>query len=46
MQWKLLWSSEDPSYGGVGTPPLETDQNWRIPPECVVVLEPVSRPED
>jgi maltooligosyltrehalose trehalohydrolase len=46
MQWKILWSSEHPSYGGVGTPPLETDQNWRIPPECVVVLETANRPED
>src|SRR5262249_7233305 len=22
--WEVLWSSEDPRYGGTGTPPLET----------------------
>ena len=26
--WQLLWSSEDPAYGGSGTPPLETEANW------------------
>jgi maltooligosyltrehalose trehalohydrolase len=29
--WKLLWSSEDPVYGGSGTPPLETEASWTIP---------------
>src|SRR6185437_15230863 len=28
-RWKLLWSSEDPRYGGFGTPPL--GNIWRIP---------------
>ncbi|HEY5313809.1 MAG TPA: malto-oligosyltrehalose trehalohydrolase [Pirellulales bacterium] len=37
-QWRLLWSSESPSYGGTGTPPLESDDNWRIPGEAAVVL--------
>lgn len=28
--WKLIWSSEDPKYGGLGTPPFDP-QHWRIP---------------
>jgi maltooligosyltrehalose trehalohydrolase len=38
--WRLLWSSEDPRYGGAGTPPLDTEDNWRIPGEAAVVLAP------
>jgi len=29
--WKLKWSSEDPRYGGGGTPPLEVKGAWNIP---------------
>ncbi|QDU29773.1 Malto-oligosyltrehalose trehalohydrolase [Anatilimnocola aggregata] len=40
-EWEELWSSEDPKYGGLGTPPLETeDFNWRIPATAAVVLKP------
>ncbi len=39
-KWGLLWSSEDPEYGGTGTPPLETDDNWRLPGNAAVVLTP------
>jgi maltooligosyltrehalose trehalohydrolase len=39
--WRMLWSSEDWSYGGSGHPPLENDEsNWRIPGEASVVLAP------
>jgi len=37
-QWRLLWSSEAPSYGGTGNPPVESDENWRIPGEAAIVL--------
>ena len=40
--WKLRWSSEDPRYGGAGTPELETADNWRIPAEAAVLLAPAS----
>lgn len=40
-QWEKLWSTEDPQYGGCGTPPLDTDQNWLIPGEAAVLLHPV-----
>jgi maltooligosyltrehalose trehalohydrolase len=39
-RWDLLWSSEDPRYGGRGTPPVETSEGWRIPGQCAVVLIP------
>jgi maltooligosyltrehalose trehalohydrolase len=38
--WQVLWSSEDPRYGGCGTPPLETESNWHIPGEAAVALRP------
>jgi maltooligosyltrehalose trehalohydrolase len=38
--WTVLWSSEDPRYGGAGTAPLETKNNWRIPAQATVVLHP------
>jgi maltooligosyltrehalose trehalohydrolase len=40
MHWETLWSSEDPCYGGFGTPSLEGDDGWRIPGEAAVVLFP------
>jgi maltooligosyltrehalose trehalohydrolase len=39
--WATLWSSEDPRYGGSGTPDLDTSQGWRIPGEAAVLLHPV-----
>jgi maltooligosyltrehalose trehalohydrolase len=48
--WTTLWSSEDPKYGGIGAPPLDTpslgtpargtDDNWRIPGHAAVLLKP------
>jgi maltooligosyltrehalose trehalohydrolase len=38
--WGTLWSSEDPRYGGSGTPSLDTDENWRIPGHAAIVLVP------
>ena len=37
-RWEILWSSESPRYGGSGTPPVETDEGWRIPGHATVVL--------
>ena len=38
LDWFPLWSSEHPKYGGHGTAPLDTDDNWYIPGEAAVVL--------
>ena len=42
--WKVLWSSEDPRYGGDATPALDSHLNWTIPAHSAVVLEPESIP--
>ncbi len=44
-RWETLWTSEDPRYGGGGTPPLDTaTDNWHVPGQTAVVLRPaVSR---
>lgn len=38
--WQVLWSSEDPRYGGGGTPQIETEDNWHLPAYAAVVLIP------
>ncbi|MHA3774305.1 malto-oligosyltrehalose trehalohydrolase [Verrucomicrobiota bacterium sgz303538] len=38
--WELKWSSEDPHYGGGGTPPVESEENWHIPGQAAVVMIP------
>ncbi len=43
--WRTVWSSEDYAYGGTGTPPLETKNNWYIPGETAVALAPAD-PEE
>ncbi len=42
MRWQTFWSSEDLRYGGFGTPPLDTEENWKIPGHSTVVLTPSS----
>jgi maltooligosyltrehalose trehalohydrolase len=39
-EWMVTWSSEDPRYGGGGTPPLDSEDNWRLPAEAAVLLIP------
>jgi maltooligosyltrehalose trehalohydrolase len=39
--WRLVWSSEDPAYGGGGTPHLAaTMQGWRIAGGSAMVFAP------
>ncbi len=40
-RWEILWSSEDPRYGGMGTPELDTEDGWRVPGEAAVLLKAV-----
>jgi maltooligosyltrehalose trehalohydrolase len=37
-QWCVRWSTEAIEYGGCGTPPPDSEENWRIPGEAAVVL--------
>ncbi len=38
--WSIRWSSEDPKYGGNGTPPPDSDENWRVPAYSALLLVP------
>ncbi|MFO1127741.1 MAG: malto-oligosyltrehalose trehalohydrolase [Rhodospirillales bacterium] len=38
--WDVLWSSEEPAYGGGGTPPIYSARNWLLPGAACVVLRP------
>lgn len=40
-EWATLWSSEAPEYGGCGTAPLDTEENWKIPGWAAVLLHPL-----
>lgn len=39
-EWHVVFSTEHPDYGGLGTAPLDSDQNWIIPPQSAVLLAP------
>ncbi len=43
--WELSWSSEDPRYGGTGTPPVYGEENWRLPGRIAVLLQPAPAEE-
>jgi maltooligosyltrehalose trehalohydrolase len=36
-RWQPLWSSENPKYGGLGTPPLD-ENRWFVPGHAAIVL--------
>ena len=42
--WSVLWSSEAVAYGGLGTPPPETEDGWRLIGESALVLGTTPRP--
>jgi maltooligosyltrehalose trehalohydrolase len=39
-EWRVLWSSEDRAYGGCGTLPPDTEDNWRLPGESTLLVGP------
>ncbi len=40
--WKIFWSTEDPLYGGSGTPPMTHGTPWNVPGHSAVVMIPSS----
>jgi maltooligosyltrehalose trehalohydrolase len=39
QRWSVVWSSDSPRYGGLGTPPVDADgDGWRIPTSAAVLL--------
>ena len=44
-RWLVMLTTEDPVYGGSGTPPADTEQEgWLVHGRCTIVMQPV--PED
>jgi maltooligosyltrehalose trehalohydrolase len=41
--WKMLWSSEDPRYGGSGTTPFDETKCWTLPGHAAVVMIPCQK---
>jgi maltooligosyltrehalose trehalohydrolase len=41
-QWRLLWSSENPRYGGDGAASVEGPESWFIPGKAAFVFSPES----
>ena len=37
-EWRMLWSSEDPQYGGSGTAPFDSESDWFLPGHAALVL--------
>jgi len=47
MRWEVLWSSEDPRYGGSGAPSPEDEEGcWRLPGQAAVVMRLVERKKE
>jgi maltooligosyltrehalose trehalohydrolase len=40
LKWTLLWSSEDPNYGGYGATPTEDESRWFIPGKAAFLCVP------
>jgi maltooligosyltrehalose trehalohydrolase len=40
-RWEILFTTEDPAYGGCGTALPDTEENWRIGGHSALVLEAV-----
>jgi maltooligosyltrehalose trehalohydrolase len=45
-EWAILWSSEDPRYGGLGAAALDTETGWRIPGHAAVAMKPSKLSEE
>jgi maltooligosyltrehalose trehalohydrolase len=40
FDWRVRWSSENPDYGGAGTPDVVGPRGWNLAGHSAVVLEP------
>ena len=38
QEWRILWSSEDPRYGGSGTATFDSEADWFVPGHATLVL--------
>jgi maltooligosyltrehalose trehalohydrolase len=44
--WSMLWSSEDPRYGGGGVAAMTPEENWNLTGHAAVVMRPVMMGEN
>jgi maltooligosyltrehalose trehalohydrolase len=44
--WTVAWSSEDPRYGGGGTPDLDEARGFRLPGQSALLLAPAGADGD
>ena len=42
LTWRVLWSSEDPRYGGHGAVPTEDESRWFLPGKAAFLLTAVA----
>ena len=38
--WSIQWSSENPQYGGTGTPAVVSERGWHVPGDAAIILKP------
>jgi maltooligosyltrehalose trehalohydrolase len=38
--WEMLWTSDSPRYGGAGSAPVATQEQWVLPAESTVAFRP------
>jgi maltooligosyltrehalose trehalohydrolase len=43
LGWQMIWSSENPVYGGSGVSQLETKEAWTIPAHAALVMSSARR---
>jgi maltooligosyltrehalose trehalohydrolase len=40
FRWEILWTSDSPRYGGADSMALATEEQWLVPAESTVALQP------
>jgi maltooligosyltrehalose trehalohydrolase len=43
FEWEMIWSSDEPRYGGPGATKINSDEGWSMPAEATVAFRPVPR---
>ena len=41
FEWEVIWSSDDPRYGGTGIAKPFSDEGWSLPAESTIALRPI-----
>jgi maltooligosyltrehalose trehalohydrolase len=46
LEWSLMWSTEDPRYGGEGQRAIDTRERWTLTADTVLVFAPMPKRPD